>query len=86
MLLWHKHSKSRHDISYICSVQEKGHKALGQEAAVSHLAQMAAFMGLGIWWLLEPMHHGPAQVCPQVALLHSPHGFSCFAVSGTFLE
>ncbi|KAK9831091.1 hypothetical protein WJX74_003232 [Apatococcus lobatus] len=41
--------------------QEKGHKALGQEAAVSHAAQMAAFMGLGVWWLLEPMHHGPAQ-------------------------
>ena len=42
--------------------QEKGHKALGQQAAISHVAQMAAFMGLGVWWLLEPCHHGPAQV------------------------
>ena len=72
MPVWRKYSVQLHDTSLIHSVQEKGHKALGQEAAVSHLAQMAAFMGLGIWWLLEPMHYGPAQVCP-VALLHSPH-------------
>lgn len=45
--------------------QEKGHKALGQEAALSHVAQMAAFMGLGVWWLLEPSHYGPAQVWPE---------------------
>ena len=48
-------------VKAFCPVQERGHKALGQSAALSHLAQMAAFMAVGVWWLLEPSHYGPAQ-------------------------
>ncbi len=62
-----RHQCQRHErLTQSCWQQEKGHKALGQQAAVSHLAQLAAIMGLGVWWLLEPTHHGPAQVCDMI--------------------